>query len=193
MKIIRFYISAFVAMALMAVMSCGTSIDKLLEGTWILDKSTIPNLDSVAESRSAQYTKGLQSALEMINQQLDTCTQEASRRMLMDRKAGIEKDIAEGTPEKIKSLFEEQQKQLAGKLTMIFGSDGVLTLFIGEDHGDEFTTGTWTLQGDTIRTLFDNNPSEDIIIRNVSSGSLELESMAIDATGVNLILEFSRI
>ncbi len=193
-KITTKYIQVFTAFLLMAILgSCGADTHKLLEGTWNLKKSTIPNLDSVVQVRSAECTRGMTSALEMVNTQLDTCKSEPNRSLLIIKKNELENSIKEGSPENIKRLFEEQQKQLVGELNLIFGSDGKLVLFIGDDHTVESNTGSWTLQGDTICTLFDNNPSENLIIRSISAGSLELESQAIDATGVNLILEFSKI
>ncbi len=193
-KITSKYIHVLAAFLLMAMQwSCGADTHKLLEGTWNLKKSTIPNLDSVVQVRSDECTRGLSSALEMVNTQLDTCKSEPNRSLLIIKKNELEKSIEDGSPENIKRLFEEQQKQLAGELNIIFGSDGKLVLFIGDDHTVESNTGAWTLQGDTIRTLFDNNPSENLIIRSISAGSLELESHAIDATGVDLILQFSKI
>lgn len=193
MKISHFIILLAVIGTLLASQSCGSSIEEKLVGSWVLSKSTIPNFDSVVAVKSQEYVAGAQSALVMANQQYDTCTNPQVRAMLEAKRTELTKIMNDGSPENIRRQFEEQQSLLKGNFQLIFGNESRLSVFIGEEGNRETNTGTWSLKGDTIQTFFDNNPSESLVIKDISSGTLVIESLAIDSYGVNLILEFSKM
>lgn len=173
--------------------SCGSTLQEELVGSWKLKKSTIPNFDSVVTVKSQEYVAGASSALVMANQQYDTCTNPQMRAILEAKRTELTKIMHDGAPENIRKQFEDQQELLRDNFTLIFSNDGRLSVFLGEEGHRDSNNGTWTLRGDTIMTLFDNNPSESLVVHDISGSSLTIESLAIDSYGVNLILEFSKM
>ena len=181
------------ALALMALQSCSTSLEEQILGSWRLSKSSIPKLDSIAQARSKDLSEGLASTLEMLNDEIDTCYREPERTELMSRRDEVKQNISGYSPENIKKLFLEQQEQLKDSLLFVFDSDKHIVIRLGSNDVDNVNSGNWTIKGDTSLASFDSNPSEYLIVRNVNSGSLVLESLPLGIYGVGLMLEFSKI
>ncbi len=179
--------------AMISIVSCSTTLEEQVVGPWRLSKSTIPNLDSVAAARSNELTKGLVSALQLVNSEIDTTYQEPLRTELLARRNDISKSISDYSQENIKKLFEKQQEQLKDSLLFVFGDDKRMAIRLGSNDNLNVNSGIWRMSGDTIFTVFDNYPSEILIVKSVNSGKLVLESKAVGSYGVSLVLELDKI
>ncbi len=180
------------AMLMVSISACSVSLEEQVAGPWRLTNSKIHSLDSIAQARSIELTKGLQSALEQLNAEIDSTYAEPKRSELIARRSDINKSINDYNPENIKNLFLKQQEQLKDSLLFIFGSDKHITIRLGNSDTYNVNTGSWSMSGDTIFTVFDNYPSETLIVRSVNSGHLELISKAVGNYGVDLTLELSK-
>ena len=58
--------------------------------------------------------------------------------------------------------------------------------------GADEQAGTWRVSGDTIITMFDKQPAEILIVKDVTSSNLKLFSPAPDERSVDLIMKFSK-
>jgi len=181
------------AMSIILFQACGSEIEEQVVGPWKLSNSTIKNLDSISEARSRELTKGLESALELLNSEIDSTFAEPKRSELIARRNDLNSSINNYSKENIKNLFLEQQKLLKDSLLFFFGKDKRITIRLGSNDVDNVSAGTWKMNGDTIFTFFDNYPSETLIVRDVNSGKLVLESKAVGSFGEWLILELDRM
>lgn len=184
----KLHILAILAVVFMAA-SCGSTMESQLIGSWSLDKAEIVNLDSVVRVKESDYTRELHKSIDNIQSEIDSAKSDAKRRELQSKKRRFEDDLNLYTFVNIKQEYEDLLKDMQGNMTFIFAEEGKLSLKVTYPE-TSVNTGQWKVKADTIFTLFDNQPSETMIVRSVSSGNLEIYSPAVDANSVDLNLFF---
>lgn len=179
----------FTAAAAIMLASCSNPLETQLMGTWTLQKCEIPSLDSICQARAAQDVESTNKAIELLRHQLDSTKSADKRKDLMDQEKQLKAELESCTPQNIKKEYTALCDQQKGALSISFKENKQIQIHV---QGADEQFGTWRVKGDSVITMFDNQPAEIMIVKDVSSSTLHLYSPAPDDRLVPLMMTLSK-
>ena len=187
MKIAKIIIAAAASATMLA--SCSNPLETQLMGTWTLQKCEIPNLDSLCQVRAAEDVESTNKAIELLRHQLDSTKSADKRKDLMDQEKQLIVELDSCTPQNIKKEYTALCNEKIGALSISFKENKQIQIHV---PGTDEQFGTWRVKGDSVITMFDNQPAEIMIVKDVSSKTLILYSPAPDERLVSLIMTLGK-
>ncbi|MCR5455748.1 MAG: hypothetical protein K6F33_12240 [Bacteroidales bacterium] len=187
MKLIKTILASIVATA---TISCSNPLEEQLLGDWELNKYEIVNLDSICNSRTEAAKIATSKAIELARHEIDSAKTNDERKELQEKAKQLQEQLQSYTAEALKQDYTEIADKQIGTMTINFQNNKLIQVKVA--GADDQQAGTWRLQTDTIITLFDNQPAEILIVKEVSSSSLTLFSPALDDHSVDLVMKFSK-
>ncbi len=184
------HITAALFAATLAMSSCTSPLEQQLMGSWLLSDSQISRLDSICKVRSAEAVASTKKAIEQVQHELDSTKSNEKRTELKNFQNKLKADMESYTPETFKNEYEELTKKQIGELSINFLANNQIQIHAFD--AEEIQTGTWRVSGDTIHTLFDNQPAEILIVKKITTSQLELFSPALDEKSVDLTLKLEK-
>ena len=185
MKLVKI-IPALVTIMLAA---CSNQLETKLLGSWTLQECEILKLDSLCKVRAAEDVASTNKAIELLHHQLDSTKAGDQRNELLEEEKKLKADLENCTPQSIKDEYTELYKNQIGALTITFSENKQIQIKVA---GADEQFGTWRVNGDTVTTMFDNQPAEILIVKAVTSNSLQLYSPALDERSVDLVMKMGK-
>jgi len=185
MKIATIITAAAVAM----LASCSNPLETQLMGTWTMQECTIPKLDSVCAVKAAEGVESTNKAIELLHHQLDSTKSADKKQQLLEQERLLKADLNNCTPDKIKDEYNALCQEKVGAFSISFKENKQIQIHV---PGTDEQFGTWRVTGDTIVTMFDNQPAEILIVKDVTSKNLTLYSPSPDDRLVDLIMKFGK-
>ena len=162
-------ITTIAAAAMLA--SCSNPLETQLMGSWTLQECEIPNLDSVCAATAAEDVEATNKALEQLRHEIDPSKSADSQAELREKEKQLKAELEDCTPDKIKEEYQAITQQQINAFNISFKENKQIQIYV---PGADEQFGTWRVTGDTIVTMFDNQPAEIMIVRDVTSKNLTL-------------------
>lgn len=173
-----------------AAVSCSNPLEDQLLGDWVLGKYEIAKLDSICNAKAQEAREATQKAIDLAKHEIDSAKTPALRKQLQENQNQLQEQLAAYTPQKYKDDYTQMGDRQIGKMTISFQNNKIIQVQM--EDSNEKQSGTWRVSNDTVFTLFDNQPSEILIVKNISSSSLTLFSPALDEHSLDLTLKFNK-
>ncbi len=177
-------------MATVAISSCSNPLEEQIIGDWVLDKYEILHLDSICNVRAAEAKANTTKAIELTRHEIDSAKTPTERQAMLEKEKKLQDELNSYTPQSLKDEYTEISNQQIGKMTLSFQNNKLVQVKVAGSKDQQ--SGTWHVSNDTIVTLFDNQPAEILIVKDVSTNSLTLFSPALDERSVDLVMKFGK-
>ena len=185
MKIVKIITAATAIM----LASCSNPLETQLMGTWTMQECEIPKLGSVCAAMAAEGVESTNKAIELLRHQLDSTKSEDKKKELLAQEQLLKADLDNCTPDIIKEEYNALCQEKIGEFSISFKENKQIQIHV---PGADEQFGTWRVTGDTIVTMFDNQPAEIMIVRDVTSKNLTLYSPSPGDRMVDLVMKFGK-
>ena len=169
--------------------ACSNQLETKLMGSWTLQECEIVKLDSICQVRATEDIASTNKAIEPLHHQLDSTKSGDKRDELLEEEKKLKADLEKCTPQTIKDEYTELYKKQIGALTITFGENKQIQIQVA---GADEQSGIWRVSGDTVITMFDNQPAEILVVKDVTSNNLQLFSPALDERSVDLVMKMRK-
>ena len=177
------------AAAAIMLASCSNPLETQLMGTWTLQECEIPKLDSVCAAMAEEGMESTNKAIELLRHQLDSTKSADKKKELLEQEQLLKADLDNCTPDKIKEEFKALCQEKIGAFSISFKENKQIQIHV---PGTDEQFGTWRVTGDTVVTMFDNQPAEIMIVKDVTSKNLTLFSPSPGDRLVDLVMKLGK-
>ncbi|MBQ4406447.1 MAG: hypothetical protein II852_05485 [Bacteroidales bacterium] len=185
-KIVKIITTAAAAIMLA---SCSNPLETQLMGSWTLQECEIPKLDSVCAATAAEDVESTNKAIELLHHQLDSTKSADKQKELLEQEKQLKADLDNCTPDKVKEEYQALCKKQINAFNINFNDKKQIQIHV---PGVDVQYGTWRVTGDTIITLFDNQPAEIMIVKDITSKNLTLFIPSPGDRLVDLVMKFGK-
>lgn len=178
------------ALIAMAATACSNPLEEQLLGNWTLDQYQIIHLDSICDTKAAAAKTTTTKAIELARHQLDSAKTAQERKDIQEKIQQLQQQLSTYTTETFKNEYTQIANEQIGQMTINFQTGKYIQVKVAGSPDKQ--AGTWKVSNDTISTLFDNQPAEILIVKNITSNTLTLFSPALDEQSLDLVMKFSK-
>lgn len=162
-------------LSLFLCLSCSQSVEKLLVGNWVLTSAECVNLKEFSSAKEKLALTNIEQNIAQIKRALDSETNAGEREKLTKRietLSASKKKVGES----VKTEIETVLKNVVGNVVYDFSDNGAF----GITCDAEKVRGTYSISGDTVFVVLENQENDRFVIKSLTASALTLTNVQED-------------